>query len=140
MSTKSAWMRWGMCSLVVLAMIAVLGGCSKKKAETAATETMTSPMVGTYAADMAAGKVSLMLNADNTAMMSMQAMDNTPAAVKNGTWAAGASANLVDVTFTGEGADSAMSMTLNFAASGDTLSLTNGDAAGLGPVSLMKQH
>jgi hypothetical protein len=96
-------------------------------------------MVGTYSADVAAGKATLTLNADMTAMMSMQPTDVTqPASVMNGNWAEGMSA--VDVTFQTQMGDSTMSMTLNFAASGDTLSLTNGEAAGMGAVSLVKQH
>jgi hypothetical protein len=146
MSKKSAWVRWGVCALVVLAMIAVLGGCAKKEAEqaettgetTEMTETMASPMAGTYSADVAAGKATLTLNADNSAMMSMQPMDATPASVMNGTWAEAAGA--VDVTFQTQMGDSTVSMMLNFAASGDTLTLTNGEAAGLGAVSLVKQH
>jgi type IV pilus biogenesis protein CpaD/CtpE len=147
MSMKSAIVRWGVCAVVVLAMLAMLGGCAKKEAEQAETaaettetaEPMASPMVGTYSADVAAGKATLTLNADMTAMMSMQPTDVTqPASVMNGNWAEGMSA--VDVTFQTQMGDSTMSMTLNFAASGDTLSLTNGEAAGMGAVSLVKQH
>jgi hypothetical protein len=144
MFEKSAWMRWGVCALTVVATIAVLGGCAKKEDEHAettetTTETMTSPMAGTYAADAETGRATLTLNADNTAMMSMQPMDATqPASVMNGTWAEVAGA--VDVTFQHQMGDSTMSMTLNFAASGDTLRLTNAETAGVAPMSLVKQH
>ncbi len=147
--TKSTWMRWSMCMLAVIAMIALLGGCSKKKesAETTTTETTEttteatgSAMAGTYSATMANGTASLMLNADNTASFSMQPMADAPAQVENGTWAAGSMPNSVDVTFSKAVNDSTMSMTLNFAATGDTLALTNGESVGLAGLKLTKQH
>lgn len=146
---KSAWMRWIVCSAVAVMMIAVLGGCAKKEAEQAAetttTETAetpaTSPMAGTYAVDSPAGKITLTLNADNTAVMSMQPLAaDAPAQVQNGTWAAGATPEAVDVTFTTQMGDSTMSMVLNFAATGDVLNLTNGDAVGMPGLSLHKEH
>jgi hypothetical protein len=145
--TKSTWMRWGVCTLAVIAMIALLGGCSKKESaqteETAteemATETTTAPAAaGTYSAPMANGTASLMLNADMTASLSMQPMENAPAVVENGTWTSMGST--VDVTFSKTVNDSTMSTTLNFSASGDSLSLTNGDAVGIPGLVLMKQH
>jgi hypothetical protein len=147
--TKSTWMRWGICMLAVIAMIALLGGCAKKESgetattettETTTTETQAPAMAGTYTTALANGTASLMLNADMTASFSMQPMENAPAQVENGTWANGAMPNTVDVTFSKAVADSMMSMTLNFAASGDSLSLTNGDAVGLGGLTLTKQH
>jgi ABC-type uncharacterized transport system auxiliary subunit len=148
MSMKSATMRWVLSSLVVLAMIAVLGGCAKKEAEQAQTtettettpETMASPMAGTYAAEMPTGTVTLTLNADNTAVLSMQPMGEVPASVENGTWAAGMGVNAVDVTFQKQMGDSTVSMTMNFAASGDSLNLSNAEAAGVGALTLIKQH
>ncbi|HEX6791359.1 MAG TPA: hypothetical protein VF247_08630 [Candidatus Krumholzibacteria bacterium] len=149
--TKSTWMRWGICMLAVIAMIALLGGCSKKNkdAETATTEntetttpetTANTAMAGTYSATMANGTASLMLNADNTASFSMQPMADAPAQIENGTWAAGSMANSVDVTFSKAVNDSTMSMTLNFAANADTLALTNGETVGLAGLKLIKQH
>jgi hypothetical protein len=89
---------------------------------------------------MGNGTASLMLNADMTAAFSMQPMADAPAQVENGTWAAGAAANSVDVTFSRAVNDTTMSMTLNFAASGDSLALTNGETVGLGGLVLMKSH
>lgn len=146
---KSTWMRWGVCALSVLAMIALLGGCAKKDAgETTETTTETTEstaptapaMAGTYTTSMANGTASLMLNADMTASFSMQPMADAPANVENGTWANAAAANAVDVTFSKAMGDSTMSMTLNFAASGDSLALTNGESVGLSGLVLMKQH
>lgn len=147
---KSTWMRWGVCMLAVIAMIAVLGGCAKKEkaaetettetTETAATETQAPAMAGTYSASMANGTASLMLNPDMTASFSMQPMANAPAQVENGTWANGAAMNTVDVTFSKAVNDTTMSMVLNFAANGDSLSLTNGDTVGLAGLVLVKSH
>jgi hypothetical protein len=144
---KSTWMRWGVCSLCVLAMIALLGGCSKKdKAQTETTTentetaTETAPaMAGTYSATMVDGTASLMLNTDMTAAFSMKPMADAPAQVENGTWAAGSMAGTVDVTFSKAVNDSTMSMTLNFAANADTLALTNGETVGLAGLKLVKQ-
>ena len=143
---KSTWMRFVLCTVVVLAMIALLGGCSKKEKEattettetTETAETTTPAMAGTYSATMASGTASLMLNADNTASFSMQPMENAPAQVENGTWMASGAG--VDVTFSRAVADTTMSMTLNFAAMGDTLALTNGESVGLAGLKLHKQH
>jgi hypothetical protein len=150
--TKSTWMRWGVCALCVLAMIALLGGCSKKEktaekaednAENAEKSGMTSQnmaMAGTYSASMANGTASLMLNADMTASFSMKPMADAPAQVENGTWANGAAANEVAVTFSKSPMDSTMSMTLNFSATADTLMLTNGETVGMGGLKLVKQQ
>lgn len=147
---KSTWMRWGVCSLCVIAMLALLGGCSKKeKAEEQAEEnaensgmaSQTTPaMTGTYSTSMANGMASLMLNPDMTAAFSMKPMADAPAQVENGTWAAGSMANTVDVTFTKSVNDSTMSMTLNFSAMADTLALTNGETVGLAGLKLTKQQ
>lgn len=146
---KSTWMRWGVCALSVIAMMALLGGCSKKETETAeegtemtetATETTTPAMAGTYTTALANGTASLMLNPDMTAAFSMKPMADAPASVENGTWANGMIANSVDVTFTKAVGDSMMTMTLNFAANGDSLALTNGETVGLTGLTLVKQH
>jgi hypothetical protein len=146
---KSTWMRWGVCMLAMIAMIAVLGGCAKKdKTETEATtentemgttETTAPAMAGTYTAGMANGTASLMLNPDMTASFSLQPMADQPAQVENGTWANGSMANTVDVTFSKMVNDSTLSMTLNFAAHGDSLALTNGETVGLAGLVMMKQ-
>ena len=147
--TKSTWMRLGVCMLAAVAMIAMLEGCAKKEkaAETTTTEnTETTPpaantaAAGTYTAAMANGTTSLMLNTDMSASLSLQPVAGAPAQVENGTWANGATANDVAVTFSMSPADSTMSLTLNFTAMGDTLALTNGDAVGMAGLKLVKQH
>ena len=148
--TKSTWMRWGVCALAVMAMVALLGGCAKKTEKTesapaAAKKTATGGVMdmsvaGTYNATMANGTSSLMLNSDMTASLSMKASETAPAQVENGTWANGAAAGQVAVTFAKSPSDSTQSMTLNFMAAGDTLTLTNGDAVGLAGLKLVKQH
>jgi hypothetical protein len=144
---KSTWMRWAVCTVAVLAMLALLGGCAKKESGEAtettettetATETTAPAAAGTYTASMANGTASLMLNNDMSASFSLQATPEAPAQVENGNWAA--SGTGVDVTFSKMVADSTMSVTLNFAASGDTLALTNGDTVGMPGLKLMKQH
>ena len=155
MSMNSMTLRWrtvGVCALTVLAMLTLLGGCSKKaeQAETTTEEVpaaeSVSQMAGTYTADLMAAdaathKVTLTLNADNTAMMSMDMGADQPAMVENGTWAMGAGANLVDVSFQKAMGDTTMTVTLNFAAMGDTLSMTNAAAAGFGAsVTMVKEH
>jgi hypothetical protein len=147
--TKSTWMRLGVCSLAVIAMVALLEGCAKKE-KAASTETTTentetaatasTAMAGTYSATMANGMASLMLNADMTASLSMKPMAEAPAQVENGTWANGAAANEVAVTFSKSPTDSTMSMTLNFSATADTLTLTNGETVGLAGLKLVKQQ
>lgn len=145
--TKSTWMRLGVCMLAAVAMVAMLEGCSKKKApETTTTEnTETTPatgntaMAGTYSATMANGTSSLMLNTDMTASFSMKPTAEAPAQVENGTWANGSAPNTVDVTFSKSPMDSTMSMTLNFTANVDTLMLTNGETVGMAGLKLVKQ-
>jgi type IV pilus biogenesis protein CpaD/CtpE len=147
--TKSTWMRLGVCMLAAVAMIAMLEGCAKKEkaAETTTTEnTETTPpaantaAAGTYTAAMANGTTSLMLNTDMSASLSLQPVAGAPAQVENGTWANGATANDVAVTFSKSPVDTTMSLTLNFTATGDTLALTNGDAVGMAGLKLVKQH
>jgi len=147
--TKSTWMRLGVCMLAAVAMIAMLEGCAKKEkaAETTTTEnTETTPpaantaAAGPYTAALANGTTSLMLNTDMSASLSLQPVAGAPAQVENGTWANGATANDVAVTFSKSPVDTTMSLTLNFTATGDTLALTNGDAVGMAGLKLVKQH
>jgi len=147
--TKSTWMRLGVCMLAAVAKNAMLEGCAKKEkaAETTTTEnTETTPpaantaAAGTYTAAMANGTTSLMLNTDMSASLSLQPVAGAPAQVENGTWANGATANDVAVTFSKSPVDTTMSLTLNFTATGDTLALTNGDAVGMAGLKLVKQH
>lgn len=146
---KSTWMRLGVCMLAAVAMIAMLEGCAKKEkaAETATTEntesapaTANTAAAGTYSATLANGTTSLMLNADMSASLSLQPTAEAPAQVENGTWANGATANDVAVTFSKSPMDTTMSMTLNFTAMGDTLALTNGETVGMAGLKLVKQH
>ena len=145
---KSTWMRLGVCMLAAVAMIAMLEGCAKKEkaAETTTTEntesapaTANTAAAGTYTAALANGTTSLMLNADMSASLSLQPVAGAPAQVENGTWANGATANDVAVTFSKSPMDTTMSMTLNFAANADTLALTNGETVGLAGLKLVKQ-
>src|SRR5512144_3173097 len=87
---KSTWTRLGVCMLAAVAMVAMLEGCSKKKAaETTTTEntqntpatTANTAMAGTYSATMANGMTSLMLNTDMTAAFSMKPTAEAPAQV-----------------------------------------------------------
>ena len=149
--TKSTWMRLGVCMLAAVAMIAMLEGCAKKEkaAETTTTEstesttpetTANTAAAGTYTAALANGTTSLMLNTDMSASLSLQPVAGAPAQVENGTWANGATANDVAVTFSKSPMDTTMSMTLNFTATGDTLALTNGETVGMAGLKLVKQH
>lgn len=146
--TKSTWMRLGVCTFTVIAMVAMLEGCAKKKASTetttenttSSTATSNTAMAGTYSATMANGMTSLMLNTDMTASLSMKPTAEAPAQVENGTWAAGSMAGEVAVTFSKSPTDSTMSMTLNFMAMGDTLMLNNGETVGMTGLKLVKQH
>ncbi len=148
--TKSTWMRLGVCMLAAVAMIAMLEGCAKKEkaAETTTTEntestpetTANTAAAGTYTAALANGTTSLMLNTDMTASLSLQPVAGAPAQVENGTWANGATANDVAVTFSKSPMDTTMSMTLNFTANGDTLALANGETVGMAGLKLVKQH
>lgn len=145
--TKSTWMRLGVCTLTVIAMVAMLEGCAKKKASTetttentTSTTTSNTAMAGTYSATMANGMTSLMLNTDMTASLSMKPTAEAPAQVENGTWAAGSMAGEVAVTFSKSPTDSTMSMTLNFMAMGDTLMLNNGETVGMTGLKLVKQQ
>ena len=158
MSMNSMTLRWrtlGVCTLTVLAMLALLGGCSKKAEQTETTTeevpVAVSPMAGTYTADLMAAdatqKVTLTLNADNTAVMSVAMSSDQPGMVKNGTWAMGAGPNAVDVSIPEQMGDSTITLTMNFAASGDTLTMTHTEVAGatlkdpaFGTLKLVKVH
>ena len=144
---KSTWMRLGVCMLAAVAMTAMLEGCHKKEKaqETATTETtegstMNMAAAGTYMATMANGSTSLMLNADMSASLSMKPMADAPAQIENGTWANGATASDIAVTFSKSPMDSTMSITLNFTATADTLTLTNGETVGMAGLKLVKQQ
>jgi uncharacterized lipoprotein NlpE involved in copper resistance len=131
----------GVC-VAALAVTMVIGGCGKKQAQQNQTKTeevastAPSPMVGTYscevpAADTPGRKITMMLHADKTAMMTTDFMNDQPAITKMGTWAAAAS-NYVDVTFQPEAGDTTSPVTMHFMAAGDTLMLTNSAEAGMG--------
>jgi uncharacterized lipoprotein NlpE involved in copper resistance len=146
--------KWiGPCSIAVLATVLVVG-CSKKEAEQAAENVADQAeglaqeaaeqvgeaggsVAGTYSATLSAAdtpgrKVMLVLNADNTASMSVDYMNDQPALVENGTWAWNPTASAVDLALSRDVAGAAVSMNLSFAMSGDTLRMNNPAEAGFG--------
>lgn len=155
MSTRFAAMpRLVICSAIVGAMVFGLFGCAKKDAEQAETTAETMPaeevavapaeapgVAGAYAAEVgvadAAQKVTLTLNADNTAMMSIEFMNGQPSTVQNGTWAMGETPNTVNVMYGPEGA----AMTMPFTMVGSDLQMTGEMAMGFGApeITLVKQ-
>jgi hypothetical protein len=155
MSTRFAAMpRLVICSAIVGAMVFGLFGCAKKEAEQAETTAETMPAeevavapaetpaaVGMYLAEIGTGndaqKVSVTLNTDNTAMMSVEYMNGTPAMVQNGSWSMGETPNTINFVYGTEGA----MMTMPFAVDGDNLQLSGDPARGFGTsnVTLVKQ-
>lgn len=155
MSTKFATMpRLVVCSAIVGAMVFGLFGCAKKDAEQAETTAETTPaeevattpameptVAGVYVAEVGAAdamqKVSLTVNADNTAMMSVEYMSGQPSMVQNGTWAMGETANTINFMYGTEGA----MMTMPFNVDGSNLVLSGEAASGFGvpTLTLVKQ-
>ncbi len=154
MSTKFAAMpRVAVCTVIVGAMVFGLFGCAKKEAEQAdattenvvteevAADTVSGP-AGVYVTEItgteAPGqKISLMLNEDNSAVMSIEFMNNQPAVVQSGSWAMGEGENTINFVYGGE----ATPMTLSFSMMGDELHMMNEEAAGFGvaEIALVKQ-
>jgi len=141
------WM--GLCSMAVVFMFVAVGGCAKKEAEEAAeTEALDEvvedvsqaigvPAVGTYMAQLPAGDtpgrmIMLTLNADNSASMSVDFMNDTPAVVENGSWAWNSTASTVDLTIQRDVSGAIVSSMMSFSLSGDSLSLSNPVDAGYG--------
>jgi uncharacterized lipoprotein NlpE involved in copper resistance len=135
--------------MAVVFMLVAVGGCAKKEAEEAAEAEATDevmeevaqevglPAVGTYtaqlpSADSPGRTITLALNADNTATMSVDMMNNQPAMVENGSWAWNATSSMVDLTIQREVSGAMVSSMMSFALSGDTLSLSNPADAGYG--------
>jgi hypothetical protein len=120
-------------------MIAQLGGCSKKEKAAENTETTTEtaardsgPVDGrTYTASMANGTASLMLNPDHDGFVQHEADGDHRRKSRTGTLGERHMPNSVDVHLLEDGQRFAMSMTLNFAAHGDSLAVTNGENVGL---------
>lgn len=151
MSTRFAAMpRLVVCSAIVGAMVFGLFGCAKKEAEQAestaetmpAEEVATTPamepsVAGVYVAEVGAAdamqKISLTVNPDNTAMMSVEYMSGQPSMVQNGTWAMGETANAINFMYGTEGA----MMTMPFNVDGDNLVLSGEAARGFGVPNLM---
>lgn len=142
------WM--GLCSMAFVFML-VAAGCAKKEeaaseaveeVDTTPVETATTPSAaGMYVAEMAAAdtpgrKFMLMLNADNTAAMSVDFMNGQPATVESGTWAWNAGTNAVDLTVQRDVSGTMVSSTMSFAMMGDTLSLNSPVDAGFGDMGL----
>lgn len=144
--------KWiGLCSMAVVFMLVAVGGCSKKDAEEAADETgdavqgaveevaeaIGSPAAGTYTATLSSADtpgrtLTLTLNDDNTASMSVDMMNNQPATVESGSWAWNATSNVVDLTIQRDVSGTMVSSMMSFALSGDTLSMNNPVDAGYG--------
>lgn len=139
------WMMGLSLMAIVMMMLVVVSGCAKKDEaaegevveEVDVTEEVVTPAaVGTYmamapAADAPNRTIMLTLNADNTASMSVDFMNGSPAVVENGTWAMNAT-NGVDLTLQRDVSGTMVSSTMSFAAVGDTLSLANSVEAGYG--------
>lgn len=138
------WM--GLCAMAVVFMLVAVGGCAKKEAEEAAeTEAVVEevaqevglPAVGTYmgqlpSADTPGRTIMLTLNADNSASMSVDMMNDQPAVVESGSWAWNATSSMVDLTIQRDVSGTMVSSMMSFALSGDTLSLNNPVDAGYG--------
>lgn len=140
-------------SAVVGMMVFGLAGCGKKEAadtgkasdeaqtENVASAPATMPDVtGTYMGEAgegdAAQRLTLTLNADNTAMVKVEYLNGQPAMSQSGTWEAGAN-NVINFNYGGEGSMMTMPMTLD----GDHL-MVGGEMAtamGVSEISLMKQ-
>jgi uncharacterized lipoprotein NlpE involved in copper resistance len=143
--------KWlGLCSMAFVCLL-VAAGCAKKEeaaseaveeVDTTPAETAVTPTAaGMYVAEMAAAdtpgrKFMLMLNADNTAAMSVDFMNGQPATVENGTWAWNAGTSAVDLTVQRDVSGTLVSSTMSFAMVGDTLSLNSPVEAGFGDMGL----
>ena len=143
------WM--GLCSMAVAFMLVAVGGCAKKEAEEEAAvdevaeevaQEVGVPAVGMYVAQLpspeSAGRtVTLMLNADNSATMSVDMMNDQPPVVENGSWAWNSTASTVDLTIQREVAGAMVSSMMSFSLSGDSLSLNNPVDAGYDPTGVV---
>jgi len=132
--------------MAVAFMLVAGGGCSKKDAEEVADETgdavqgaaeevaeaIGSPAAGTYTAASPGRMITLTLNDDNTASMSVDMMNDQPAVVESGSWAWNATSNVVDLTIQRDVSGTMVSSMMSFALSGDTLSMNNPVDAGYG--------
>jgi uncharacterized lipoprotein NlpE involved in copper resistance len=137
--------------MAVAFMLVAVGGCAKKEAEEAAeTEAVAEeiaqevgvPAVGMYVAqlpspDSPGRTVTLMLNADNSATMSVEMMNNQPAVVENGSWAWNSTASTVDLTIQRDVSGTMVSSMMSFSLSGDSLSLNNPVDAGYDPTGVV---
>ncbi len=144
------WMT-GLTSMAIVVMLVALNGCAKKEdaatdepveeVDVTTTEVVETPAAaGMYMAELPAAdtpgrSVMLMLNADNTASLSVDYMNGQPAVVENGTWAATGTGG-VDLTLQRDVSGTMVSSTMNFAMMGDTLSLNNSVDAGYGDAGL----
>lgn len=149
MFTKFAAMpRLVVCTAIAGAMVFGMG-CAKNEAEQAestteempAEEVATTPamapsVAGTYTAEVgvaeAAQKITIMLNADNTATMMIEHMGGQPATSQSGTWAMGEMENQVNFNYGGEGT----MMTMPMMVEGDQLRVGGELAAAMGVTDL----
>ncbi len=151
-SKNDATMRVLTGSVVVAVCVIAFAGCGKKQAKdtetsqtmhSMSTSAMTPDVGGTYTADLSAAdssgrKVSLVLNADHTAMMTTDYKNDQPALTQMGRWMSTMD-GMVDVMFASDAGDT---MTMSFHPSGSELHMMNPAAAGYGDmgVTLMKQE
>ena len=137
------WM--GLCSMAVAFMLVAVGGCAKKEAEEAAeaealdevagevAQEVGVPAVGAYSSvGMADRTITLTLNADNSATVSVDMMNDQPDVVESGSWAWNSTASTVDLTIQRDVSGTVVSSMMSFALSGDTLSMNNPVDAGYG--------
>jgi len=141
------------CSAVAGMLVFGLAGCGKKEAaqDQASQESMPTEDVapapaavpavaGTYVAEMgegdAASKMTLTMNDDNTAIMTIEHMNGQPAMSQSGTWAMG-EGNTITFNYGAEGSMMSMPMTMD----GDQLHVTGDMATAMGApeISLVKQ-
>jgi hypothetical protein len=145
--------RFVVCTAIVGAMVFGLYGCAKEaeQAETteeapveevATTPAMAPSVAGTYMAEVgaadAAQKITMTLNADNTATMMVEYMSGQPAMSQTGTWAMGEMENAVNFMYGSEGA----TMTVPMMVSGNELKVGGDMATALGvtEINLVKQE
>ena len=118
--------------VTVLVCAVILAACSKKEnsAEQAAVDpALKNSAQGTFAAELPAadspGRVlTLTLNGDNSASLSVDYQNGEPAVVQAGTWTINSISNNVDVTLA-KAPSGTETEIMSFAMTADTLALTN---------------
>ncbi len=131
--------------LWLIALVVATAGCGKnKEAQNETVQDAVDPAVeasaiGTFtaqlpAADSPGRAFTLTLKPDNSAMLSVDFMNQQPAVVERGTWAVEPVSNGIQVKL--QGGPAAESKTMNFAIMADTLALTNWMELGYGDAGL----